>query len=125
MFFEGMPVSPRLFKAKRFAMQAANAWIGDEELREAFTEILNGQADNLGGGVWTKRLNANRYRSIVLARGASYCVYQFLYAKKDQSNICQKDLIAFRKMAKTYEGLSDMQVQHFLDIKEFVEILYE
>lgn len=118
-------MSPRLFKAKRFAMQVAKAWIDDEELHEAFTEMLNGQADNLGGGVWKKRLNANPHRSIVLARGASYCVYQFLYAKKDQSNICQTDLIAFRKMSKIYEGLSDSQVQHFLDIKEFVEIFYE
>jgi hypothetical protein len=45
-------MSPRLFKAKRFAMQASKAWISDEELREAFTEMLYGQADNLGGGVW-------------------------------------------------------------------------
>ena len=115
-------MSPRLFKTKRFATQAAKAWIGDDELREAFTEMLNGQADNLGGGVWKKRLNANRHRSIVLAKGSGYWIYQFLYAKKDQSNISQAELIGFRKMAKTYCGLTEVQVQYLLDTKEFVEI---
>jgi hypothetical protein len=122
VFAEGIPMSPRLFKTKRFAMQAAKAWIGDDELREAFTEMLNGQADNLGGGVWKKRLNANRHRSIILARGGAYWIYQFLYAKKDQSNINQAELIGFRKMAKTYESLTERQVQYLLDTKEFVEI---
>lgn len=40
---------PRLFKTKRFAAQAGKAWICDEELREAFTEMLYGQAESLGG----------------------------------------------------------------------------
>ena len=115
-------MSPRLSKTKRFATQAAKAWIGDDELREAFTEMLNGQADNLGGGVWKKRLNANRHRSIVLAKGSGYWIYQFLYAKKDQSNISQAELIGFRKMAKTYEGLTEVQVEYLLNTKEFMEI---
>ena len=115
-------MSPRLFKTKRFAIQAAKAWIGDDELRRAFTEMLHGQAVNLGGGVWKKRLNANRHRSIVLARGGGCWIYQFLYAKKDQGNINQAELTGFRKMAKTYEGLTEMQVQYLLDTKEFVEI---
>jgi hypothetical protein len=125
VFRKGMPMSPRLFKTKRFAMQAAKAWIGDDELREAFTEMLNGQADNLGGGVWKKRLNANRHRSIVLAKGGRHWIYQFLYAKKDQANISQAELIGFRKMAKTYERLTAMQVQYLLDTKEFMEIINE
>ncbi len=33
----------RLFKTKRFAAQAAKAWIGDDELRSAFDEVLKGQ----------------------------------------------------------------------------------
>ncbi|MNH21286.1 hypothetical protein D3C79_810900 [compost metagenome] len=122
---EGMPMSPRLFKTKRFAMQAAKAWIGDDELREAFTEMLNGQADNLGGGVWKKRLNANRHRSIILARGGAHWVYQFLYAKKDQSNISPWHLLDLRELAKTYGGLTEMEIQQLLDAKEFVEILNE
>jgi hypothetical protein len=118
-------MSPRLFKTKRFAMQAAKAWIGDDELREAFSEMLRGQAVNLGGGVWKKRLNANRHRSILLAKGDRYCVYQFLYAKKDQSNISATHLADLRELAKTYEGLAEIEIQRLLDIKEFMEIPHE
>lgn len=115
----------RLFQTKRFTTQASKALICDADLWAAFSEMLNGQADNLGGGVWKKRLNANRHRSIVLARGGRYWVYQFLFAKQDQSNISQAELLAFRALAKAYEGLSDRQVQQLLDMKEFVEISHE
>jgi hypothetical protein len=120
-----MPLPPRLFKTKRFAVQAGKAWIGDDELLDAFTEMLRGQAESLGGGVWKKRLNANRHRSIVVAKGANYWVYQFLYAKKDQSNISQADLVGFRKVAKTYEALTEQQIQYLLDKKEFLEISHD
>ncbi|WP_242171768.1 MULTISPECIES: type II toxin-antitoxin system RelE/ParE family toxin [unclassified Pseudomonas] len=115
----------RLFKTRHFADSASKAWVCDSELREAFGQMLKGQADNLDGGVWKKRLNQNRHRSIVLARGRHYWVYQLLFAKQDQSNISQKDLIAFRAMAKTYEALSEIQVQQLLDLKEFVEIYHD
>jgi hypothetical protein len=120
-----MSMTFRLFKTKRFTTQASKALICDADLWAAFSEMLNGQADNLGGGVWKKRLNANRHRSIVLARGGRYWVYQFLFAKQDQSNISQAELLAFRALAKAYEGLSDRQVQQLLDMKEFVEISHE
>ncbi|KAF1028595.1 MAG: hypothetical protein GAK37_02161 [Pseudomonas sp.] len=99
--------------------------IGDSELRDAFGEILNGQADNLAGGVWKKRLNENRHRAVVLAKGRHYWVYQFLFAKQDQSNISQKELAAFRALAKAYDGLDDAQIQQLLDIREFVEIHHD
>jgi len=124
VFLEGMPMSPRLFKTKRFAMQAGKAWIGDE-LREAFTEMLKGQVESLGGGVWKKRLNANRHRSIVVAKGGRYWIYQLLFAKKDRSNISFAELTELRGLAKVYGVMTDMQVQHLLDTEEFVEIHHE
>ena len=125
VFLEGMPMSPRLFKTKRFAMQAGKAWIGDDELREAFTEMLKGQVESLGGGVWKKRLNANRHRSIVVAKGGRYWIYQLLFAKKDRSNISFAELTELRGLAKVYGVMTDMQVQHLLDTEEFVEIHHE
>ncbi|WP_347902361.1 type II toxin-antitoxin system RelE/ParE family toxin [Pseudomonas purpurea] len=115
----------RLFKTRRFSIQAGKAWIGDDELRCAFLELLKGQAVSLGGGVWKKRLNENRHRSIVLAKGGRYWVYPFLFAKKDQSNISPVELGAFRALAKAYEGLNQTQVQQLLEMKEFVEIHHE
>lgn len=116
---------PRLFKTKRFAVQAGKAWICDDELREAFTEMLNGQAESLGGGVWKKRLKANRHRSIVFAKGGWYWIYQLLFAKKDRSNISLAELAELRVLAKVYGAMTDMQIQYLLETKEFVEIPHE
>src|SRR5207253_2939050 len=125
MLVKGMSMMFRLFKTKRFATQASKALICNAALIAAFSEMLSGQADNLGGGVWKKRLDANRHRSIVLAKGGRYWIYQFLFAKQDQSNISRAEPVAFRELAKAYEGLSDRQVQQLLDMKEFVEINHE
>ncbi|MEH6353424.1 MULTISPECIES: type II toxin-antitoxin system RelE/ParE family toxin [unclassified Pseudomonas] len=112
----------RVFKTKTFATAAKKAKITDADLCKAVQEVVNGQADDLGGGVWKKRLNENRHRSIILAKGRSYWVYQFLFAKKDQDNITKNELAAFKKLADAYKGLSKEQVQLLLDGKEFVEI---
>ena len=112
----------RVFKTKTFAIAAKKAAITDADLCKAVQEVVNGQADDLGGGVWKKRLNENRHRSIILAKGRDYWVYQFLFAKKDQDNITKKELAAFKKLADAYKGLSKEQVQLLLDGKEFVEI---
>jgi len=40
-----------------------------------------GQADDLGGGVYKKRLGKNLYRSIILAKGGQHWVYEFFFAK--------------------------------------------
>ncbi|BBP54994.1 hypothetical protein PHLH3_46200 [Pseudomonas sp. St386] len=112
----------RVFKTKTFAAAAKKAEITDADLCKAVQEVVNGQGDDLGGGVWKKRLNENRHRSIILAKGRSYWVYQFLFAKKDRDNITEKELAAFKKLAGTYKGLSKDQVQLLLDEKDFVEI---
>jgi hypothetical protein len=125
VFLEGIPMSFRLFKTKGFAIQASKAWITDDELREAFAEMLDGQADNLGGGVWKKRLKENRYRSIVLAKGGRYWIYQVLFAKKDRSNINSAELKELRKLAKAYAQLTEEQIQGLLVMKAFVEITHE
>lgn len=112
----------RVFKTKSFAVIAKKAGITDADLCKAIQEVMNGQGDDLGGGVWKKRLNENRHRSIILAKGGDYWVYQFLFAKKDQDNITKKELAGFKTLAKAYEGLSDKQIQLLLKNKEFLEI---
>jgi hypothetical protein len=53
---------------------------------------MAGQADDLGGGVYKKRLSKNQYRSIIVARGGRYWVYEYLFAKKDRANIEDEEL---------------------------------
>jgi len=59
---------PRVFKTAWFTKNAKKAGISDVTLCTAFREVLLGQADDLGGGVFKKRLSNNAYRSIILAK---------------------------------------------------------
>ncbi len=86
---------------------------------------MQGQADDLGGGVYKKRLNDNLHRSIVLAKGAKYWVYEYLFAKKDRDNIEDDELLAFRLLAKSYAGLTEPQVSQLLVGGDFVEICHD
>lgn len=115
----------RAFKSRWFAKAARKALIDDDELCEAIAEVRKGQADDLGGGVFKKRLDKNRHRSLILAKGGVHWVYEYLFAKKDRDNIDDKELVGLRKLAKTYEGLDDQQIDRLLKNGDFTEICHD
>ncbi len=82
-----MARSERIFKTAWFSKAARKAHIPDEELYSAIRQVMLGQADDLGGGVFKKRLSKNTHRSIILAKGRHYRIYEYLFAKKDRDNI--------------------------------------
>jgi hypothetical protein len=112
----------RAFKTAWFSKAARKALIKDDALCEAIREVMKGQADDLGGGVFKKRLDRNRHRSIILAKGRHYWVYAYLFAKKDRSNIDESELAAFRQFAGLYARKSDSEIERELAAKELVEI---
>jgi hypothetical protein len=114
----------RLFKTAWFAKVARKARIGDTELCEAIAEGMKGQCDDLGGGVFKKRLNKNMHRSIILAKGAKYWVYAYLFAKKDRANIDDDELIAFRKLAGLYAKKTAAEIAKEIRAGELMEICY-
>lgn len=91
-------------------------------LCKAIAQVVAGQADDLGGGVFKKRLSDNQYRSIVLARGGDFWVYQYLFAKQDRANIEDDELKAFRELAKGYAALTAEQVAALIAGKDWIEI---
>ena len=113
---------PRAFKSAWFARAAKKARIGDAALCKAIVQVMAGQADDLGGGVFKKRLANNQLRSIILARGGDYWVYQFLFAKQDKANLNDEELSRFRKVAKGYAELSNQQVAELEADREWIEI---
>ena len=115
----------RVFKTAWFAKAARKAHIDDVELCVAIREAMQGQADDLGGGVFKKRLNDNLHRSIILAKGGRYWVYEYLFAKRDRDNIADDELLAFRTLAKAYAGLTDKQVVHLLQDKNLTEVCHD
>ena len=116
------PVSPRASKSAWFAKAAKKARISDAMLCKAIAQVVAGQADDLGGGVFKKRLSDNQYRSIVLARGGDFWVYQYLFAKQDRANIEDDELKAFRELAKGYAALTAEQVAALIAGKDWIEI---
>ena len=86
---------------------------------------MQGQADDLGGGVFKKRLNDNMYRSIILAKAGRYWIYAYLYAKKDRENITQEELAGFKKLAKDYASAGNDKIAVLLKVNELQEICHE
>lgn len=115
----------RAFKTRWFNKAASKAKIKDTDLCKAINEVAKGKADDLGGGVYKKRLNQNRHRSIIVAKGKHYWVYEFLYAKKDMDNISDQELENFRLLAKAYSSLDEQQLKELLQKQMLVEICYE
>lgn len=115
----------RTFKASWFSKAARKSGIGDDELCRAIRQVVNGQADDLGGGVFKKRLNENRHRSIILAKGGRHWIYEYLFAKKDRDNIDDNELDAFRRLARGYASLTDQQLTRLLNDGDLKEICHD
>jgi hypothetical protein len=115
----------RTFKTDSFSKEAKKSGIADNELCAAIKEVQIGQADDLGGGVWKKRLNKNQDRSIILAKGGKHWIFQYLFHKKDRENIDQAELKEFKKLAKIFEKVTDAQIIELLEHKDLVEICHD
>ena len=114
--------SLQVFKTAWFAKAARKSEIQDTELCAAALQAMHGQAEDLGGGVFKKRLNDNLHRSILLARGGRRWVFEFLFAKSARANIQNDELVAFRKLARMYAALDESQVIALIASGQFVEI---
>ena len=112
----------RVFKTAWFSKAARKAHIADSELCVAIRQVMLGQADDLGGGVFKKRLGKNLYRSILLAKGRQFWVYEYLFAKKDLANIGNDELVDFRKLANSYAALTTQQIDRLVREQDWFEI---
>ena len=112
----------RVFKTAWFAKVARKAHIGDADLCLAISQVMRGQADDLGGGVFKKRLNDNRHRSIILSKNGRFWVYEYLFAKQDRDNIDDDELVAFRSLAAIYGKLADQEIENLIANRKFLEI---
>ncbi len=122
-----MPGQPqiRAFKTAWFGKAARKARLGDPALRAAIIEVSRGQADDLGGGVFKKRLNDNRHRSIVLAKGGRHWVFAYLFAKKDRANIEPDELASFKKLAQAYGQMTEAELDRALHAGDLQELFDE
>ena len=83
---------------------------------------MQGQNDDLGGGVFKKRLNKNMHRSIVLAKGGRHWIFAYLFAKKDRANIDQAELADFKKLARAYDRMTESEMASALRQGDLLEL---
>ena len=112
----------RTFKTAWFSKAAKKARIKDSALCAYIQQAVQGQADDLGGGVFKKRINNNMHRAIILAKAGRFWIFEYLFAKNDRENIEAAELVQFRALAKAYTELSDKQIEQLIGNNHFVEI---
>lgn len=112
----------RIFRTSWFSKAVRKAGIKDDELCTAILQVQRGQADDLGGGVYKKRLRKNQYRSLILSRTQTFWVFEYLFAKQDRANIDDDELAAFRNLAKAYMLLTGRQIGQLLQNQDWTEI---
>ena len=127
MLYFGVPKNPstRAFKTAWFGKAAKKARIGDPALRTAILEVMQGLADDLGGGVFKKRLNDNMHRSIVLAQGGQHWIFAYLFAKKDRANIDPDELTGFKKLAQAYGRMTEAELASALSQGDLQELFHD
>lgn len=118
-------MTDRTFKTRKFAKDAGAASIADDELCAAIAEARAGQADDLGGGVFKKRLNRNEHRAIVLSNIGVFWVYEYIFAKKDRDNISRAELAAFKKLAADRRKLTPAQIAALIATGLLIEICHD
>lgn len=117
-------IASRTFKTDWFAKAARKAGISDTDLCKAIAQVQLGQCDDLGGGVFKKRLQKNLYRSIIIAKGGKHWIYSFLFAKKDRSNITEEELKGFRELAGIYTRITQEEIELAKENGVLVEICH-
>ena len=115
----------RAFKTAWFTKAARKARIGDPALIAAIREVMQGQADDLGGGVFKKQLDKNMHRSIVLAKGGRHWIFAYLFAKKDRANIDDDELADFKKLAQAYGRMTESELGAALSQGDLLELCDE
>jgi hypothetical protein len=95
----------RFFKTAWFAKAASKAHIDDDELCEAIREVLAGQCDDLGGGVFKKRLNRNKHRGILLSKSGLHWIYAYIFAKRTATTLMMRSPLDFANLRKNTASL--------------------
>ena len=97
----------KVFKTRWFARFARQEKIADAGLREAIERAERGLVDaDLGGGLIKQRVarqgkgRSGGYRTIIAYHAGSKAFFLHGFAKSDQENIAEDELIALRKFGK-------------------------
>ena len=122
----------KIFKHKIFAKWAKDEGINNTTLREAILEVNAGLFEaNLGAGLYKKRVarsgqgKRGGYRTLIAFKQDDRAIFIFGFAKNDQENIEEQQLIAYKKLAKTYLSATSLMIIRAIKIGELIEVKYD
>jgi hypothetical protein len=120
----------RIFKNKSFARFARKARIADAALCEAIGNAERGLIDaDLGGGVIKQRIarpgkgKSGGFRTIILFQAGARAFFVHGFAKKDQGNIRDDELAAFRMLAAELLAYDDDALGKAIAAGVFMEVM--
>jgi len=113
----------------RFTRYARKEDISDDELRKAVNRLEAEQADaNLGGNVYKLRVarpnegKSGGHRVIVLFRCGDKTFYVYGFAKSERSDINEKELRRYKKLANNYFLMTVEQLEAMIKDGQLIEL---
>lgn len=120
----------RIFKNKAFSRFARKSRIDDSSLCKAVRDAERGLLDaDLGGGVIKQRVarsgggKSGGFRTLILFRMGILAFFVHGFAKNEQDNIDDDDLVALRKLATTMLAYNDAALASALENKTLIEVI--
>ncbi len=114
---------------KRFAKWAAKQNIPVESLDGALSEVAEGKFEvNLGGNVYKKRIRfmgqgkSGSGRTIICYKKVDLAIFVHDFAKNEKSNLSDKELVAFKELAKVLLSLSPEDLDIAVCSKALLEV---
>jgi hypothetical protein len=120
----------RIFKNKPFARFAKKAEISDSALCKAIANAEQGLIDaDLGGGVIKQRVardgegKSGGFRTMILFRTGTRAFFVYGFAKNEQDNISNDDLISLRKLAEKMLNYNEKELTVAIQKKLVIEVM--
>lgn len=120
----------RIFKNKAFTRFARKAGIDDTSLCKAVKDAQRGLLDaDLGGGVIKQRVarygggKSGGFRTLILFRIGSLAFFVHGFAKNEQANIDDDELVALRKLAAVMLDYDESALCRALENKTLTEVI--
>lgn len=118
-----------IYKTKVFQRFAKKHDISDDDLCSAGNAVADGESDaDLGGGVFKQRVarvgggKSGGYRTIVLYKLQGHIFFVYGFAKNERGNIDDRELAAFKKLAKTYAEWPANKLMEAVAAGELLEV---
>jgi len=113
-----------IYVTKLFDRWAKGEAISDTSLCQAVSEIEDGLVEaNLGGGLYKKRIGGRgkgkrgSYRTLLAFKSENRAVFVFGFAKKEKSNIDDKEKKVLKRLAKEFLEHSSKKIKQQITAK--------